>query len=209
MTIPNLSMIFSAVLFQGQEQAAPEPASMTSMFFSKAANPTVDMAALELLKNDLVIEDMIKYSDQIFKEAPFSKWIDESGTASMINSPSLPELASPMPIVEESVIAEVKSLPPLPPRANKSTDSLSIQNHMSPQSETVNALGENSSPYSKVTPIDNPSPILSPKMSPSTAGGNRGSRSFFVKLGKRKRGCTTNSTNPLLGESSKYWNYWK
>ena len=69
MTAQNLSVIFSAVLFQSQEQLPIDPRA----FFGKSA---ADNTSLEMYKNDRVIADLITYADQIFKGKHFPLCID-------------------------------------------------------------------------------------------------------------------------------------
>lgn len=64
MNVSNLAMIFSGVLFQNQLDQQPEPSPAVG-WFSKP-NPMADMLALEFLKSDLVIEDLLTHSAYIF-----------------------------------------------------------------------------------------------------------------------------------------------
>jgi hypothetical protein len=193
MTIPNLSMIFSAVLFQGQEQAAPEPSSMTSMFFGKPV--IADVNALEMLKNDLVIEDLIKYSDQIFNGASFTPWVEAPQSTSLMSSSSIRNNTTRQPIHSKE-LEEVKETLPSLPSENKNhrkadsciPTSLEILNV--PTAATGNITTAERTPTDEL-PVSATAAVASYHVRnfsqlsanfTSAPSHPKGSRSFFVKL---------------------------
>ena len=183
-------MIFSAVLFQGQEQAAPEPSSMTSMFFGKPV--IADVNALEMLKNDLVIEDLIKYSDQIFNGASFTPWVE--GPISLMSSSSI-RSNTRQPIYSKE-LEEVKKTLPYLPSENKNhrktysciPTSLEILNVPTAATENITTAEKTPTDELRVSATaavaSDHSRTISQLSANSTGAPShpKGSRSFFVKL---------------------------
>lgn len=112
MTIPNLAMIFSGVLFQNQTELLPD-ITTTNNWFKKDAVP--DLNALEAFKNDIVMEDLITFANPIFaskSRVPSSSALNRSATRST-------EQLVPTIVIESSI-------PPTLPTRQASPTKLSL-----------------------------------------------------------------------------------
>ncbi|KAJ2999861.1 hypothetical protein HDV02_001639 [Globomyces sp. JEL0801] len=66
MTISNISLIFSAVLFSSQTEVIAEPAAVGWFGIPKAApEPVPTLSSYDAMKKDLVVEDLLTFSESI------------------------------------------------------------------------------------------------------------------------------------------------
>jgi hypothetical protein len=85
MSVSNLAMVFSGVLFQNQSDQPPEP--VKANWFPTKPQAVPDLSSLDYLKVDLVMEDMLNNSSSLFKL--FSKDSNRKGLSSAFSGKGL------------------------------------------------------------------------------------------------------------------------
>ena len=151
MSISNLAMVFSGVLFQNQSDQPVEPVK-ANWFPSKQQSAIPDMSSLDFLKVDLVMEDMLTHSSSLF--TLFSKDSNRQGLSSAFAGGA--SLASKTEVKTKSEEKIESSLPTSAKLSfgslfgskgnlakKSSTSDLNKSQEMPPIEDDVNAFEEN------------------------------------------------------------------